>query len=776
MAPSRHNARYFSSNNTNGTEPHWDDYHSGALPPVPGNDWRSESRSPSDPPFQQSFRSGQHGPNHPTSLPNGFSLSRPPRSHPTPQNRHGNDASSSEGFASTRSANYKLDRSGHSDEDEDDGWDFVRKGRRFVRNGRIAKRVKVDEVNVHTKLFCAVCQLTFRNLNEKVAHEMSKDHVSQCERNSASATRRFHTIHRASQQGSAQPIDYYRNGPGPRESSSYASEDTDITPATKYSSKEDDIIVPPAIPLQPVNAVAATKEIDALIKEGTKFISASGLDTNVPQSFKTWAERSLKAVEAKIAAKEVDPVERSFVHREVLYTLSREIRSSTIYRSDWRHAELATGEIMKPRLAMERTYTLEEIEIMEARYRENQLQAQMLHQFGTPGLSLSKSTDDIVVSLPSSPTSGSKKNRKGSDSTSQPIVSGTDVSKDAILCNDDKTIPCLFLNGLSERCRLLSLASHAVPEELVIRHHKSRSMLSDDKEAKGIRKDLSPLLCKYSSAVDLMKSPKIDGAKLMGDLNTVVDGLYEADTRHSVATAALEMLVPLAIDTRQYPEAAKASHRLMKVFDHRGFGEKDYPLIACWLLSLLHYGVANPSNGVSFTSSPIFLTTMLRYLPCGSLHSPVVAEALEALAAVCTNHWINFLRYFKDPQAHSLSEGQTAALCLPLVPVMRERAMLTMFREGHNGYSPFSVPGQLGVGEVARILLYSMGDEPEGAAEVRTLLEEMSEKLVVRGNSKNDRFALILCEDIVGRIRDNDIVNIPLLLRLNGDNFQLVKK
>lgn len=747
---------------------HSDDYRPNAPPPTRENDWRvrdnpSFTNSRGHAGLRQNDRPPQYGASsrRNPSPPRGAHLRRANETHERDSGRHNH----------SNSADYKVDRTGgqgadvNGDNNDDDDWGFVRKGRRFVRKGRIAKRVKVNEVNVHTSLFCNTCQLTFRNVNEKLAHEMSKDHIAQSERNSGFAPDNRYIKN-----------EYYSNlsenyygAPDLASGDGMDLDHSNITPHSKYSVSVPGIISR-AWPLQPVNPVAVRNEIDELIKEGTKFISASGLNEDIPPSFKTWAERSLDAVESKIASGEADPSERIFVNREVLYTLTREIRNSTLFRVDWRNVELATGDVVKPKLATDRNYTIEEIEQMEALYEEDQIQEQIALLLPTNPFS---KAEEKTNSRPESVAGSVDATRAASKSSVELKNSGhTDLSE-ARPRTLKKLIKRCPPPRLMERGRILSLASADIPEGLVLQWHRTRSTLSNAQDENLGQSHLTSLTSQLAKAEGKVRSGKYDANSILQDLEEIGPALLDAGPRLSFAISAFQLCLRLAIDVRDHLKIAEYSDRLANMCIHLGLKKNNGVYVALWLLSLV-YSRSPETSGLqkSFLESPIFLVSSLRQIPRKSLQENVVSEALGALVAFTTNHWVDFLRYFEDQLSHSQAEGYTKDVCYILVKPAYERALLTMFRQGKDGKCPYDLPGHLKLGDI--MASFACGDEDvDRMASLRDIMQSMSDPLWIVGSTSDGADTLVKCEDKEGLISRFDKVNMSLLFKLNGDAFQI---
>lgn len=741
-----------------------DDYRPDAPSPNRESDWRVQNSPPSK---NSAEPAGLRQNRHPPQLtPSRRRLSPTRKAYPLRGSE--NHKRDPEKLNLSHFADYKVDRSGGQDEDddEDDDWGFVRKGRKHVRNGRIAKRVKVNEVNVHTSLFCQTCQLTFRNVNEKLAHEMSKDHITQSERSNAFVSDRGYAnkFRKNSSNNFSSTSGLASIG-----SDEFDLDHTNVTPHSKHSVNTPGTMFS-AGPMEPVNPVAVANEIDNLIREGFKFIGSSGVNENMPPSFKTWAERSLSAIESKIASGEADPSEKEFVNKEVVYTLTREIRNSTLFRVDWRNVELATGDVVKPKLAMNRNYTLEEIEGMEALYQEDHLQEQIAGML--PVNPLSK-VEEKTNSRPTSSIGAGVVSGTISKSSLELKTSGHTDSSEARPRAVRKLIEAHH-PGTSERGRILSHSCGDIPKGLVLQWHGTRSSLSSKDESNHISTEVKSAILELPSAENRVSSGNYDASSDLPDIENIGTVLLDANLRLKTAIHAFELCLRLAIDARDHLKVAEYSDLLANMYVHHGFEERNSSYFALCLLSLAYSRSPKTSRTQSsFFQSPIFLVSKLRQIPSKSLGQIVVSEAFGALVAFYTNNWVDFLRYYKDPHAHSQAEGYTNEVCSALVSTVHERALLTMFRGGCGGKCPYDYPGKLEFRYIMASLSFGDEGDIDRVALLREIMQNMVDPLWIRGSATEGANALVECEDKKGRIGGSVDVNMSLLLGFNGDSFHL---
>ena len=166
---------------------------------------------------------------------------------------------------------------------DEKNWAPKRKGREFVKGGRIAKKRRTDEYPVDDSVIlrCDVCDITFRDLCEKIAHDESRDHINNKD------LRRSELLVEQSQQWSepiaVSPFIFNRqrqiNRHGPQsnanENSYQGHQSINAMNAPGEDKKDSDKQDP----------------VDAIIEQYSALLSSS---ENVPQSFKSWAHRSLK--------------------------------------------------------------------------------------------------------------------------------------------------------------------------------------------------------------------------------------------------------------------------------------------------------------------------------------------------------------------------------------------------------------------------------------------------------------------------------------------------
>lgn len=168
-----------------------------------------------------------------------------------------------------------------------------------------------DEVEIidYDAYHCSVCDVYFRSLGEKCAHDYSKAH-----------TRKLNQM-------VEEELMDAENGEEETEANS-----TDIDGVLKVE-----------LPQQPDGEWGdPLTQIDVFMVNEIQSIG----EIEVPESFKSWAQKSIAAAQVETDG---DTTLLGFVRKEVTFELLRHRKHCTLFRFDWNRMELATGHMMKQR-------------------------------------------------------------------------------------------------------------------------------------------------------------------------------------------------------------------------------------------------------------------------------------------------------------------------------------------------------------------------------------------------------------------------------------------
>lgn len=166
-----------------------------------------------------------------------------------------------------------------------------------------------DEVEIidYEAYHCSVCDLYFRSLGEKCAHDFSK-------------------AHKLKQMVEEELI---KAGNGEEE--------------TEADSTDSDGVLKVELPQQPDGEWGdPLTRIDAFMVNEIQSIG----EIEVPESFKSWAQKSIAAAAAQVET-DGDATLLGFVRKEVTFELLRHCKHCTLFRFNWNRMELATGHMMK---------------------------------------------------------------------------------------------------------------------------------------------------------------------------------------------------------------------------------------------------------------------------------------------------------------------------------------------------------------------------------------------------------------------------------------------
>lgn len=151
-----------------------------------------------------------------------------------------------------------------------------------------------EGIRDYTAVFCKICDKYFRGLSEKVSHDSSKAHLKQ----------KIENEKLIEENGSANSV------------------------VDSSLEKKKPIIV------QPV--VDTDTDIDEFLKEGLR----NAGNINIPESFKSWCQKSIEKVG------QLDEIRLKLVHKEIAFELLSHKRNCTLYRYDWNRMPFATGDKM----------------------------------------------------------------------------------------------------------------------------------------------------------------------------------------------------------------------------------------------------------------------------------------------------------------------------------------------------------------------------------------------------------------------------------------------
>lgn len=708
-----------------------------------------------------------------------------------------------------------------NDDVEDTDWGPKRRQRGYVPNGKIAKRKRVDEYDNEDKLFCDVCNISFRDISEKLAHEIAKSHNKGVSIKRAELIEKRHSVLPTSLDGQSQQNPHL---PNPITMGAPSPAQPQQTPVTMTSTASVD-----AQNEREVGSSINDNKLDAGVERLLRKELGNLSSVIVPQSFKAWINKSIAAAKTTASANK-DPKHIALVQKEVAYQMIRHHQACSLWRVNWERMPFATGSVIKARNDVLPRLTIHQVKSMDERAKpdDNSTNDNDDETPAKDDLELAadaKSSEEQSVHTQRTRASAvldrhwvrdADLEPDGSMSldTSVPVpsLSTSAVAADALASNLQDTVADaaatqstfatpLDVSETSSVSKLFSYRRSTV--RLCERAHfmmRSLAMVSFDAVARGHYKltsrhkteenkgDLQELVDKFNRVDEEVKSKKYQFEDAWSVLDTIATQLSKVGLRQNTMQKCLKLQVLISIEARDFKKVAMPACKLMKSFNEYGTGEKEDSgqFVAYWLMSLLFKEALSVRTAAKINrpSAALLLASSLRYFPRYALRSAVVFHMKEAFRAVLSNNWVSFFQVLHNNLIHDMTQGNTRAICVAYAEFVRERALMTMLRVAisHN-QKVYDGPPLVPLDYIMRVLGYggveNHADDGEIVDEELTMAQEFAkslpQKIEVLGCPEDGRMALLRANDQKATIRDSTVVHVKLVLEKSACQMGMIR-
>lgn len=755
----------------------------------------------------------------------------------------------SRGVSQAQGPNWTVSREpGPGKKDDEQKWAPKRKGRDYVKGGRIAKRKRTEEYDVDQNVFrCDICDLEFREFCEKLAHDESRDHINKKDE------RRAEIMQQQYQPWNDRPIsqplitkpanvrrgDRRSGQQHSRNSESYQKSVNALNASNGVSSGDN-------------QNSESQNAVDALIHE----LSSSLEDDDIPTSFKTWAHKSMVAAQEK-GKRNKDPHIAGRVRKELMFELARSRKLCILHRLNWNRQLLCTGSMMERKNSNTiRLTSMEKLVKMDAQAKQRRLDklkgdavdvdapsvGATGNQVNTNNTSGNNNTPGGYGHEQNDSQSAHTRTTRQSVANAQYTVDNNQLGQSyQATLNDNSSIApnnpstttptqttaaegqgidmniaiqeeqpqrhYVFRQPpsiIGERVRSLAIFGMNLDSDVVLNYHYERS--------KGILRSTvdkpKPDIEQYSAELetltkDIVKGARTDYDKMGSDLQRITKVMEDADTHPRIVQECMKQQLNLAFRREDYNAMTETASKLMKSYNDFGCGrglqdevqqlssalsDSSDVYIAVFLLSVLFRGPM--SSRLKAARTPTRgLCEMLRLLPKNALKMDLVRTAMNSLSALMSNNWLSFFAQYEDMSMHfdsvSLHMDLLTNLYDTYVPVVRERAFMTLLATPCGDPHPPLAPALISMGDIMGCLGYARKPEedfmdPADAEEDIPFLDavefinSLPRKLTLLGETDEGRHVMLRGTQDTAAIHSSAVVNVPLLNLLLGKKMEII--
>lgn len=674
----------------------------------------------------------------------------------------------SRGVSQARGPNWTVSREpGPGKKDDEQKWAPKRKGRDYVKGGRIAKRKRTEEYDVDHNVFrCDICDIEFREFCEKLAHDESRDHINKKDE------RRAEIMQQQYQPWNVRPFtpptnirpanargDNRRLGHHHSRGSETQHRSVDALNASIGTMGGDN------------RNSESQNAVDALIHE----LATSMDDDDIPTSFKTWAQKSMVAAQEK-GKRNKDPHIAGRVRKEIMFELARSRKLCILHRLNWNRQLLCTGSMMEQKNSNTiRLTSMEKLMKMDAEAKKRRLDKLKADAVdvdtgtaaGGSGNQANNNTLGGYAHVQHDSQSAHTRTTRQSVANAQYAVDNNPLGQSnqatqndnlSITPNNPSTMPTQNAameaqdtdNGIGmgtaiqeeqpqrhylyrrppsiigERVRSLAILGMNLDSDAVLNYHYQRS--------KGIPRSTvnkpKPDIEQYSAELETLTQAIANGTsrdydKMGSDLERIIKVMEEADTHPRIVQECLKQKLNLAFIREDYNAMPETASKLMKSYNDFGCGrglqdeaqqlssalsDSSNVYISVFLLSVLFRGPM--SSRLKAARTPTRgLCEMLRLLPKNALKMDLVRSAMDSLSALFSNNWYSFFKLYEDISMHfdsgMLYNDLMTNLYNTYVTVVRERAIMTLLAKPCGEPHPPLNPPKISMGDLMDCLGYA---------------------------------------------------------------------
>lgn len=608
--------------------------------------------------------------------------------------------------------------------------------RKYVRGGRIAKVRKVKEDPGDDKLFCEACGYYLPDANAKALHDKGRKHRQVME-----------------EQREKLDMD------GIRESLDSRQEDM------RRRAPEPDV---------------TTHMSEQSVLETLKDIAGP----QTPNSFKSWAERSLAAAR-KQEIRTGDSLVTWAVQREIAYEYATHYDNCTLLQESWDRRPPATGrcymtkdpvsyrEPVVPNNEVPKLYATAPSALPSRRTNAEPGDGSVLSQSQSAQRERSFSPRQRSVSPPSRRwVRGTVEGVKKADeahvaSDVEPADSEDElrlrqsaaktppahVQQDQIEKDKHDALAKVEMTWVVSRgaARILYSCQGKRPNAIVARFRsvfpklKSHSPTTrrqaprqdsalDSSRPEELRRQYEKLKAQYMAET-------YESVAFESEANTIISLLDAVPGHSNIVRDCCEMLVRNAIQNSEFEKIIEPLSRLVELYDgvcRRSPTRREF--IGHWIVSLLLKPTGDKGDTARKPLDQVALAARLRAIPKACIRTSGARHGLDVLRALLSNNYVAFMRLYDNSEFHFLSQMRGQYLMDAFLPFVRQRALLVYG-------SPSAVERTLVYQHPARISLHQLMEQLKWYYD----LDGSSERAWLANQARNEISSLgLLIESVSG--------------------------